>query len=82
MPTFHPEVISEREAFPLRELKSFGWTAVTASIVVVIAGLWSVAAMMIVFEDVDGISRLKAFGLSCVLGFFFQVMVRALFTVQ
>ena len=58
------------------------WTAVIASIVVVIAGLWSVAVMMIVFENVDGITRLKAFGLSCVLGFFFQVMVRALFTVH
>ncbi len=58
------------------------WTAVIASIVMVIAGLWSVAVMMIVFDDVDGIGRLKALGLSCVLGFFFQVMVRALFTVQ
>jgi hypothetical protein len=40
--------------------------------------LWSIAVMMIVFEDVDGISRLKAFGLSAVIGLFFTVLTRAL----
>jgi hypothetical protein len=34
--------------------------------------------MMIVFEDVDGISRLKAFGLSAVIGFSFTALTRAL----
>lgn len=34
--------------------------------------------MMIVFEDVDGIGRIKAFGLSAVVGIFFQALVRAL----
>jgi hypothetical protein len=45
---------------------------------VIIAGLWSIAVMMIVFEDVDGISRLKAFGLSAVVGLFFAALTRAL----
>lgn len=44
----------------------------------ILAGLWSVAVMMIVFEDVDGIGRLKAFGLSFVIGLFFQALTRAL----
>ena len=47
---------------------------VIGSIWIVIGGLWSVAVAMIVFEDVDGIARLKAFGLSAGAGIvFFQL---------
>jgi hypothetical protein len=34
--------------------------------------------MMIVFENVDGIGRLKAFGLSAAIGLFFQALVHGL----
>jgi hypothetical protein len=54
------------------------WLAVVPHIGSLIAGLWGIAVMMIVFEDVDGISRLKAFGLSAVVGLFFQALVLAL----
>lgn len=37
-------------------------------------GLWSIAIMMITFEEVDRISRLKAFGLSAVIGVAFRVL--------
>jgi hypothetical protein len=54
------------------------WLGIVPFVGVIIAGLWSIAVMMIVFEDVDGISRLKAFGLSAVIGLFFTVLTRAL----
>jgi hypothetical protein len=55
------------------------WLAVIPFIGLLIAGIWSIAVMMIVFEDVDGIGRLKAFGLSAVVGVFFQAVVRGIF---
>jgi hypothetical protein len=54
------------------------WLGVIPFVGVLVAGLWSIAVMMIVFENVEGISRLKAFGLSAVIGFFFAAMTRAL----
>jgi hypothetical protein len=54
------------------------WLGIVPFVGVIIAGLWSIAVMMIVFEDVDGISRLKAFGLSAVVGLFFAALTRAL----
>ena len=54
------------------------WLSAIPYIGLLIAALWSIAVMMIVFEDVDGIGRLKAFGLSAVVGIFFQALVRAL----
>jgi hypothetical protein len=54
------------------------WLGVVPYVGVFIAGLWGVAVMMIVFEDVDGIGRLRAFGLSLVIGLIFQALMRAL----
>lgn len=54
------------------------WLGVVPYVGVIIAGFWAIAVMMIVFEDVDGIGRLKAFGLSLVIGFIFQAMMRGL----
>jgi len=54
------------------------WLAVVPFVGSLVAGLWSIAVMMIVFEDVDGISRLKAFGLSAVIGLVFQVLMYSL----
>jgi hypothetical protein len=55
------------------------WLGVVPFVGIIVAGLWSIAVMMIVFEDVDRIGRMKAFGLSLVIGLFFQALVRALF---
>jgi hypothetical protein len=54
------------------------WLGVVPYVGVIIAGFWAVAVMMIVFEDVDGIGRLKAFGLSLVIGLIFQALMRGL----
>jgi hypothetical protein len=54
------------------------WLGVVPYVGVIIAGFWAVAVMMIVFEDVDGIGRLKAFGLSLVIGLIFQALMRSL----
>lgn len=51
------------------------WLGIIPVIGFLIAGLWGIAVMMIVFEDVDGIGRLKAFFLSVVVGAFFQVLL-------
>jgi hypothetical protein len=53
------------------------WFGVIPFIGSIIAGLWSIAVMMIVFEDVDGIGRLRAFLLSAVVGIFFQGLMRS-----
>jgi len=58
------------------------WLAVIPYIGLIIAALWSIAVMMIVFENVDGIGRLKAFGLSAVIGLFFQALMRGLFAAR
>jgi hypothetical protein len=58
------------------------WLAVIPYIGLIIAALWSIAVMMIVFENVDGIGRLRAFGLSAVIGLFFQALVRGLFAAR
>lgn len=58
------------------------WLAVIPVIGFFIAALWSIAVMMIVFEDVDGIGRLKAFALSAVVGVFFQALLGALFAAR
>ena len=44
-----------------------------------VAGLWFLAIMMLVFENVDGIGRLKAFGLATAFGVLFTVASFALF---
>lgn len=51
------------------------WLGIIPFIGIVIASLWSIAVMMIVFEDVDGIGRLKAFGLSAAIGAITQVLI-------
>jgi hypothetical protein len=56
------------------------WLGVLPFVGIIVAGLWSVAVMMIVFEEVDGIDRLKAFGLSFVIGLIFQALMSGLFT--
>jgi hypothetical protein len=58
------------------------WLSIIPFIGMFIAGLWSIAVMMIVFEDVDGIERLKAFGLSAVVGIFFQALVFAMLSAR
>ena len=50
------------------------WLIVVPYIGTLAAGLWSIAVMMVVFEDVDGIERLQAFGLSAVIGGAFWVL--------
>ncbi len=50
------------------------WLGVVPYIGLPGAGLWSIAIMMITFEEVDRISRLKAFGLSAVIGVAFRVL--------
>jgi hypothetical protein len=39
-----------------------------------VAGLWMTAIRMRVFEEVDGIERLKAFGLSFGIGLAFSIL--------
>ncbi len=50
------------------------WLVVLPYIGTLAAGLWSIALMMVVFEDVDRIERLQAFGLSAVVGGAFWVL--------
>jgi len=50
------------------------WVAAIPIAGLLMSGIWGVAVMMIVFEEVDGISRLKAFGLSLAIGTAFQVL--------
>lgn len=40
----------------------------------IVGGLWGVAVVMMVFEDVDGIGRIKAFGLAFGVGVVFYVL--------
>lgn len=54
------------------------WLGVIPYVGGLIARLWSIAVMMIVFEDVDGIERLKAFGLSLAIGLAFWALVLGL----
>jgi len=51
------------------------WLGIVPFVGIIVAGLWSIAVMMIVFEDVDGIGRLKAFGLSAAIGVLTQVLM-------
>jgi hypothetical protein len=51
------------------------WLAVVPYVGGLAAGLWSVAVMMVVFENVDEIERLQAFGLSFVIGVAFSVLI-------
>lgn len=44
------------------------WVAVVPLVGPVIAGLWTMAVVMVVFEEVHRISRLKAFAIAYVLG--------------
>jgi hypothetical protein len=46
----------------------------------VIAGLWLIAILMRVFEEVDGIERMKAFGLAFATGMIFFVLSMMLLT--
>jgi hypothetical protein len=55
------------------------WLGIIPFVGIMIAGLWGIAVMMIVFEDVDGIGRLKAFGLSAAIGVTTQVLMIGLF---
>jgi hypothetical protein len=55
------------------------WLVVVPYVGTAVAALWSVAVMMVVFEEVDKIERLQAFGLSVVIGLaFWAVMFLAL----
>jgi len=54
------------------------WLGVIPYMGMLIVGIWGVAVMMIVFENVDEIERLKAFMLSCVVGVIFLTLTRML----
>jgi hypothetical protein len=47
------------------------WVLIVPYVGMILSGFWSIAVMMLVFENVDGIDRLKAFGLSFVVGLVF-----------
>lgn len=47
------------------------WLLFVPYVGVIVADFWSIAIMMLVFENVDGISRLKAFGLAFSVGLLF-----------
>ena len=54
------------------------WLVALPYVGMIVGGLWFVAVMMMVFEDVEGIERLKAFGLALAVGSVFYVLVRLL----
>ena len=54
-----------------------GWLLIIPYIGRIAAGLWAIAVMMIVFEDVDDITRIKAFGLSFGVGIVFLVVANS-----
>lgn len=43
-----------------------------------IAGIWGIAVLMFVFEEVDGIERMQAFGIAFVVGIVFQILFATL----
>lgn len=55
------------------------WLMVIPYLGIFIAGLWGIAVMMVVFEDVDGIERLQAFFLSLGVGLIFLFFTSMLF---
>jgi len=55
------------------------WLIPIPYIGMIVAGLWSLAVRMVVFEKVDGIERLQAFALSFGVGFIFMVLTLMLF---
>jgi hypothetical protein len=54
------------------------WLLIVPYVGTLVAGFWSIAIMMLVFENVDGIERLKAFGLSSVVGILFLGLAHSL----
>jgi hypothetical protein len=50
------------------------WLAVIPYVGMTVAGLWNIAILMRVFEEVDGIERMKAFGLALVVGLVFMAL--------
>src|SRR5713101_3104468 len=50
------------------------WAIVIPYVGTIIAGLWSIAVLMRVFEEVDGIERMKAYGLAFVVGLCFWAL--------
>jgi hypothetical protein len=54
------------------------WVAVIPLVGIFVAGLWALAVLMRVFEEVDGIERMQAFGLSFGVGALFMILNFAL----
>jgi hypothetical protein len=54
------------------------WVAVIPVVGFFVAAIWSIAVMMIVFEEVDDIARMQAFGLSFVIGLVVQALLAGL----
>ncbi len=54
------------------------WLLIVPYVGTLAGGFWSIAIMMLVFENVDGIERLKAFGLSFAVGLLFLGLAHSL----
>jgi hypothetical protein len=52
----------------------FQWLAVVPYVGPQLAGLGGIAVLMLVFEEVDGVERMKAFGLSAAIGVTFWIL--------
>jgi len=55
------------------------WLTIIPHVGAILAGLWGIAVLMIVFEEVDGIGRMQAFFLSLGVGLVFLVHTVILF---
>jgi hypothetical protein len=55
------------------------WLGWIPFIGVVLAGLWGIAVLMRVFEEVEQVERLKAFTLAVIVGIGFQILIYLLF---
>ena len=56
------------------------WLIVIPYVGVFIGGLWSLAVLMRVFEEVDGIERMKAFALAFGIGLVFWILALTFYT--
>lgn len=51
------------------------WFFLIPIVGIFIGGLWGIAVLMFVFEEVDGIERMQAFGIAFVVGIAFQYLL-------
>jgi hypothetical protein len=56
------------------------WPAVIPFFGIIVAGLWAIAVLMRVFEEVDQVERLKAFTLAVIVGVAFQILLYVFLT--